>query len=997
MYVEATIGRGQEGYEVDRGASSGASHNASWPAPAGDHADLLASKQPVSSPVSGTKKNLRDRRGIVQRMAAAKQVGRNAFLHAVHHHHACLKRKDSTEETSELSRSVERRGSIGIQLEVGGLVDQSSASPAKEGTLPNLDVLNEDEDEEEDEPTCCGIRRFTWYLLFVVVVYSVIVLGMQLAAVYMWPRRDMYLPQSKPEPTSDIYESIAERNVPPLQHWGDARFDSFRAIIGTKKPAPYDETNTTNDCISPFWESLLERLSWASNFTNMTDPAKVREVLDLMRLTDSQEARRAVGNLLHHPTPYTAFLDQIRGCALANHPLNAYACEALEQPGLRLPFVVGGSNAASFVSELWDALHLGFVLERISATMTNEPDAQMAITWDISLKDPEYMDSIRVSNREWAIANSLVGSKREMDLLEFKLQKYQSVLEFDREYKLLSVKADDPRAVLSVQRLLALNIIEAAYVDLQGGLDENVALALALAVQAQGRLPHLSSARQLRYPLGKDWVDAYNAWNMGYVSQFNDLQFFPKLLIPSVLCNSHDDRATSWFSARAASLKLFILYQTNRGSEKLTKYNVVVFSEALRREWGRATLEYTPIMPPAPFSTGSLTSMFELLLPPSRHKGFTFTNYWSDEWFRFYGSLVIWASVVSAGLGAEVILGPWLIEKLAAQDASSHTGKVMWHLAQAFFALNLTVAFFSGSALGLPYLVIGLWKCGFPETYSSLKQAYFHALEAGCITADAVACFADGMGSLVHHTTTAFIIIGCMTHIFPVSRVITAACMVPIMQHMIVMLKYQNYDLFCFLSIVLEVWFELEVIVNIWPTSVGVDNFVTGELFFDRIGRASAFTMVISHWLYLIGASVGVVPHWTRVCLDGTIRLPCPRKPKEAAVDVDAKGGPHAGSSVDAASCSTRTQSEVGDKRVSWKTPPPRTSSRSSSSELESSSKRATLESSSKRDKSLHKTNTLQRFSDAISHHHHHQHPHHHHDNRKSSFDLAESSGTEQV
>ena len=660
------------------------------------------------------------------------------------------------------------------------------------------------------------------YVAFVVVTYLIIILGVQFWAVWMWPRTEMYLPVSKLEPTSKIHERIAERNVPPLQ---GSRPDFARLGIEVLQPS-----NASRDCITPWRDDLFARLTGRSNGTNLTDPEKILSVLQHMRLDNVQEARSAVHDLLVQPMPYAQFLTEISACAQANVPLNAFACEALDEPhaeppegpARRRPILHNDDEIVA--SELWDALHLGLVLERITTVMRDDPTVRAALTWAISLRFQETIDSIHEENRLWAVANGVHGTQRESDVLSFKLDKYQSVLEFDREYKLLGVKKNDPRAIVKMQDLLALNIIEAAHVDLRQGLSDNVAVGVALAVHAQGTIPYMAAGDgRLRFPFGKQWVDSYNAWNMAFVSQFNDFQFFPKLLIPSVQCtdSSYQHRAELFFAARGPSLKLFMLYQTFRSTSRQTRYNVVAFPDNVRAAFGRSVLGHSQLLPPVEHNIGSPTNMFERLLPPSGHEGWTFTNHLDDIPFRIYGALAIWLAVVSAGLGAEFVLGPWLVAKLSSSQGESSAGPMLWKLAQCFFAVNLTVALFSHSALGLPYLIIGLWKGGFPETYMALRLAYTRTRQAGCVTPRAVAFFANGMGFLVHHTVTAFIIICVMTHLFPLDRVVIATCIVPILQHVIVLLKYQSKDLFTALTLFLEVWFEVEVLVNIWPTSTG--------------------------------------------------------------------------------------------------------------------------------------------------------------------------------
>ena len=52
--------------------------------------------------------------------------------------------------------------------------------------------------------------------------------------------------------------------------------------------------------------------------------------------------------------------------------------------------------------------------------------------------------------------------------------------------------------------------------------------------------------------------------------------------------------------------------------------------------------------------------------------------------------------------------------------------------AQLFFSLFVLVAYFSrGSAFGYPFLVLGLWKFGFPETVAPLRPLPLRLLPLG--------------------------------------------------------------------------------------------------------------------------------------------------------------------------------------------------------------------------------------------------------------------------
>jgi hypothetical protein len=106
----------------------------------------------------------------------------------------------------------------------------------------------------------------------------------------------------------------------------------------------------------------------------------------------------------------------------------------------------------------------------------------------------------------------------------------------------------------------------------------------------------------------------------------------------------------------------------------------------------------------------------------------------------------------------------------------------------------------------------------------------------------------DGYGTLLHHLSTSFTLVALMMHMFPRDRALTAGCIVPIMQHMFILVKYHAHNTYMFLELALEFWFQWEVIWNIpaFETHLGLE--VT------RIGRGMAMTMLLAHYLYLTGS-----------------------------------------------------------------------------------------------------------------------------------------------
>ena len=120
------------------------------------------------------------------------------------------------------------------------------------------------------------------------------------------------------------------------------------------------------------------------------------------------------------------------------------------------------------------------------------------------------------------------------------------------------------------------------------------------------------------------------------------------------------------------------------------------------------------------------------------------------------------------------------------------------------------------------------------------------------------------------------------TGLFPHSRALVAPCVVPIVQHMICLLKYVAPRTHMLLTLLTEVYFEWEVFGNLphMHSPHGAP--------FSRIGRAVATDMLVSHWLYLVAAVIKLVAP----CF-------CTWGPAEAAGEVAQYGNEAAASRTD--------------------------------------------------------------------------------------------------
>jgi len=252
--------------------------------------------------------------------------------------------------------------------------------------------------------------------------------------------------------------------------------------------------------------------------------------------------------------------------------------------------------------------------------------------------------------------------------------------------------------------------------------------------------------------------------------------------------------------------------------------------------------------------------------------GASLTNMLSGVGFLRYVSIVLWLVCVSTGLLSEVVLGQWLVEHV-----SESTGDMLWRGAQLLFALFVSVGLFSASAFGLPFAVLGLWKCGFPETIACFQEAFLEASERR-INLAAACAYLNGLGTLLHHSAAAYCIVAVATHLCPLSRPILALSLPLVLQHVVVLLRYRTLALYGLIELLLEIFFETELFAAL-PE-------LTQTAGYDATIRGCAMTMLLAHWLYwaaAVGKGLDMLTSLDRPAADTANTLPPP--PPDNAYD----------------------------------------------------------------------------------------------------------------
>lgn len=195
-------------------------------------------------------------------------------------------------------------------------------------------------------------------------------------------------------------------------------------------------------------------------------------------------------------------------------------------------------------------------------------------------------------------------------------------------------------------------------------------------------------------------------------------------------------------------------------------------------------------------------------------------------------------TMVLAGMGGEYFFGRYLLPRLPLKEAHR-----MWILAQVVFPLLVTVGMFGGISCA-PILVLGMWKCGFPE----ITMYFLRSQAADRSTMQRILNLSNGVAMLLHHSTSC-----CMQAWFsvsPLNKYETGPCIPLIMQHWLSALRYSKVkwvNTYCYVSgnLILELWFQYLVVVSFNHAATYV--------------QVCSHTIIIAHWMFWVNGVISSV------------------------------------------------------------------------------------------------------------------------------------------
>jgi hypothetical protein len=215
-------------------------------------------------------------------------------------------------------------------------------------------------------------------------------------------------------------------------------------------------------------------------------------------------------------------------------------------------------------------------------------------------------------------------------------------------------------------------------------------------------------------------------------------------------------------------------------------------------------------------------------------------NYLSDHAFVEFVTIVLTITCVSTGNALEHFAGALIMKSM-----SNGGAELAYRLTQMMFPLFVGVGVVSGSALALPFVVLGLYKCGFPETLMHISAAKSPDSPPMVRLSNLL----NGVATFVHHTAASLYICGLVTGSAPLNRQVMCVALPLIFQHMWPVMKYYDIMSYAIIQAMFEVWFECEAFSHLeYFGSISVTY------------RILVYAMLIAHWMYWTAALIELHP-----------------------------------------------------------------------------------------------------------------------------------------
>ena len=274
--------------------------------------------------------------------------------------------------------------------------------------------------------------------------------------------------------------------------------------------------SAAGNCSEFFLTSLLPQLREVT----VTSPEAARQALRRYRLDGLSSARAELGVLLTEPVSVADFVNDMATCTAQSAPLAAWGCELMAQgtttPQVGGSYIVGLDATTYFVTQM-------MVLDKLTTA---------AVT-SSTFADAMRTTALRAVERAGG-ANALIDNDPSIiDHKQFFKDKYASIragiYTVNRHRRVVDgLVAMSPQTFAARSRgnamAMHINVMEAVATEWDAGLKDNAYYGIAVAHYTSNRGDQYTVVgnqpggapgtmdRQLKWNLGKEWVDSYVAW-----------------------------------------------------------------------------------------------------------------------------------------------------------------------------------------------------------------------------------------------------------------------------------------------------------------------------------------------------------------------------------------------------------------------------------------------------------------------------------------------------
>jgi hypothetical protein len=632
----------------------------------------------------------------------------------------------------------------------------------------------------------------------------------------------------------DPYRDIIVNTLPFAQQWyrslnlGDDLLPS--TMLQTPNGAGADvETEEAAGCLDSWSEDLTKYLP-------ETTPYMIELVLEHMSLRNHRKIREYLTDFLDSPQSLVETYNTTRNCLMNIPVMVDIICNIQE----KVPRNLDDNDQYIHLSY---AVHIGVVLEVLTNALPND----VATLGEVV----QLMQNEQRIKRDTFVRSIYSGRDA-----TFMNDKYTGIAQAFGNYARMIIQND----WFDSGPALTINILEAVVTDADDGYTSNARVGMALA--ASPKPDSVIEDHKMFRRFGKLWADAYMGWNFVFVVGNFPYYFLPKLLIPAVTCKvTKEDQAENWISPRLVSLSLLLMVVPSPPSEDLQDLIPQNLAQGLARVLDS---EHSPTLKtgryPVATELGKINLEAGLLSSPTRNTvermlftlcgGFCYEDIaWGttdtapfdlldDEQFRILLGFTLTATTMIAGLGLEFLVWVRFLHTW------NETHEFWFRVAQFFFPLLLVTVLglaLTHNYMAMPLCAVSLWKFGFPETIHYSYLGLF-GRNAKLVRASDLL---NGMGTLIHHSASVFIVCMLLAGVLPYSRYIISPCIVIAAQHICVTLKYNAEYVYLAVELLLEVLFEWIVISEFW--------------YYSRIHWTAALgsgVMLIGHWFFLLASTL---------------------------------------------------------------------------------------------------------------------------------------------